>query len=216
MSTIQFSVHRNPQPDAEGNDTYHVRQETFGTVNKQQLMAHIAHHGMLRPEVLEMAMAVLEREIVEQLLFGHRLHWNGLGTFFLRLGLREDKDADGQPVKPHFTDPSQITGNDVQIEGIGFTPDAEFLSLLDDQDYHFENYMGRGSVGHSTVYNREEMEANVNTLLDQDGFVTRRMLMLHFGLTDHMARKWLTDLSTGDDALLKAEKTGTTIVFRRR
>ena len=93
MSTIQFSVHRNPHPDAEGNDTYHVRQETFGTVNKQQLMTHIAHHGLLRPELLEMAMTVLEREIVEHLLFGRRLHWNGLGTFFLRLGLREGKDA---------------------------------------------------------------------------------------------------------------------------
>ena len=216
MSTIQFSVHRNPQPDAEGNDTYHVRQETFGTVNKQQLMAHIAHHGLLRPELLEMAMTVLEREIVEQLVFGHRMHWNGLGTFFLRLGLREREDADGNPVKPHFTDPSQITGNDVQIEGIGFTPDAEFLSLLDEQGYSFENYMGRGMVGHSATYSRDEMERNVEALLRQHGFVTRHILMQYLGITDYMARKWLKSLSTGEDALLRAEKTGSTIVYRHR
>lgn len=216
MSTIQFSVHRNPGKDAEGNDTYHVRQETFGTVNKQQLMAHIAHHGLLRPELLEMAMTVLEREIVEHLLLGHRLHWNGLGTFFLRLGLRDREDSDGLPVKPHFTDPSQITGNDVQIEGIGFTPDAEFLSLLDEQGYHFENYMGRGTVGHTATYSREEIEANVETLLAKHGFLTRRMLMQHLRLTDYMARKWLDALSIGDDALLLAEKTGSTIIFRRR
>lgn len=216
MSTIQFSVHRNPQPDGEGNATYHVRQETFGTVNKQQLMAHIAHHSLLRPELLEMAMTVLEREIVEHLLSGHRLHWNGLGTFFLRLGLRQGEDGDGQPVKAHFTDPSEITGNDVQIEGIGFTPDADFLSLLDEHGHSFENYTGRGIVGHSATYSRREMTANVEALLTQYGFVTRRLLMQYLGLTDYRARKWLADLSTGDDAPLRAERTGTTIVYRRR
>ena len=28
-NTIKFSVHRNPLKDAEGRDTYQVRQETF-------------------------------------------------------------------------------------------------------------------------------------------------------------------------------------------
>ena len=112
-NTIRFSVHRNPQKDEQGRDTYQVRQMTWGTVSKAQLLAHMKRYNVARPELLEMALTVLTNEIVEQLGENRRLHLDGLGTFYLKLGFRERTDEQGNRYKPVFTDPSRITGNDV-------------------------------------------------------------------------------------------------------
>lgn len=61
--TIKFSVHRNPMKDADGKDTFQVRHETNYTAMKADFMEHIKQHHSMRPEVMDMALAVLEDEI---------------------------------------------------------------------------------------------------------------------------------------------------------
>ena len=214
MSTINFSVHRNPQKDAQGNDTYQVRHETYTTVTTEQLLDHLKHHNIIRPEHLISALTVLADEIIEQLTMNRRLHLGGLGTFFLKLGFREREDENGQPVKPHFTDPRDITGNDVDIRTIGFMPDNEFLSRLREHGYHFENYTGRGQVGHSEDITAKEMEDSLRLFLQTHDYVTRRQIMQGLHLTKYMACKWLKTLTTGDKPLLYGEYVGNTIVYR--
>ena len=215
-NTIKFSVHRNPQKDAEGNDTYQVRQVTWGTMNKAQLLAHMKRYNTARPELVEMALTVLEGEIVEQLCGNRRLHLDGLGTFYLKLGFRRREDEEGNELKPHFTDPMKITGNDVCVEGVGFQPDKAFLDLVFSQHYSFENAQARGEVGHSAVYSDEEFIGLLNAYLDRNDYVTHRRLVSDFGLTKYMATKWLSRLTTAPLLLLRGEKVGTSIVYRRR
>lgn len=212
--TIRFSVHRNPQKDAEGNDTYQVRHETTYTAHKADLMEHVKMHQTLRPEILEMALAVLEDEITEHLLDNKRLHLEGLGTFFLRIGLKPQLDDEGNPLRPHITNPADITGHDVCIESIGFTPEKSFLRQLT-KGIGFENINARGTVGHSANYTDEQFLARLNAYLDEHEYITCSQMMHHFGITEYMARKRIAALTDVPNPLLVGEKVGRTIIFRR-
>ncbi|MBR5728736.1 MAG: hypothetical protein IKX61_00810 [Prevotella sp.] len=214
--TIKFSVHRNPLKDADGNDTYQVRHETTFTVGKQFIKDHLERHHIMNAEVLESALSVLQREIVEQLTDNHRVHLEGLGTFYLKLGFRKRVDEFGQEVKPHFTDPSKITGNDIAIDTIGFTPDKEFLKKLKVHGYHFVNATGRGNVGHSATYTEEEMIAKLDLYFQSHDYITCSIMQGYFGLTKYMARKWLDQLSTQISPYLVGQKIGQTVTYRRR
>lgn len=214
--TIKFSVHRNPLKDADGNDTYQVRHETTCTVGKKFIKDHLERYHIMNAEVLESALSVLQREIVEQLTDNRRVRLEGLGTFFLKLGFRKRADESGQEVKPHFTDPSMITGNDIVIDTIGFTPDMEFLKRLKAHGYHFENATGRGNVGHSATYTEKEMIAKLDKYFENHDYITCRVMQGLFGLTKYMARKWLEQLSTQISPYLVGCKIGQTITYRRR
>ena len=63
MTTIRFSVHRNPRKDADGNDTYQVRHECTHTINTAALEEHLKFHGIVRREVMETALTVLKDEM---------------------------------------------------------------------------------------------------------------------------------------------------------
>ena len=214
--TIKFSVHRNPLKDAEGNDTYQVRHETTFTVGKQFIKDHLERFHIIYPEALESALSVLQREIVEQLTDNRRVHLEGLGTFYLKLCFRKRIDEFGQEVKPHFTDPSKITGNDIAIDTIGFTPDKEFVQKLKTHGYHFVNATGRGNVGHSAIYTKEEMIAKLDNYFETHDYITCGIMQGSFGLTKYMARKWLEELSTNPSLYLIGRKIGQTVTYRRR
>lgn len=216
MTTIRFSVHRNPRKDADGNDTYQVRHECTHTINTAALEEHLKFHGIVRREVMETALTVLKDEIIEQLLDNRRLHLDGIGTFYLKIGFRERVDDEGLPVKVNFTDPKDITGNDVCVEGVGFTPDADFMRDLYDHPARFENVTGRGRVGHSVTYTREQIVAGLEAYLDEHDFITRREMMKHFGLTEYMACQWLDNILSMPETILKAERIGKMFVYKRR
>lgn len=212
--TIKFSVHRDPQNDKDAQPTYHVRQNNYYTADKHDLLESVRLHGAMRPEHLEMALSVLEKEIADFLLSNRRLHIEGLGTFFLKLGFRPQTDEDGQPAKAHFTDPAAITGHDVQIDSIGFQPDKSFLQQLnDDIGVGFENIMGRGHVGHSAHYTDEQFLQRLDSYLQEHRYLTRHRLIHDFGLSDYMARKWLQRLTTQPQPRLRMERMGTTQTY---
>jgi hypothetical protein len=212
---IKCSVHRNPLKDADGNDTYQVRHETSATVGKEYLLKQL-EHNLIRPEIMDSALSLLQRLIVEQLTDNHRLHIEGLGTFYLKLGFRKRYDEQGEELKIHFTDPTKITGNDVTIENVGFTPDKEFLKQFNAHGYHFVNATGRGNVGHSAQYTEEEMKARLDEWFKTHDVITRGNLQGYFGLTKYMAQKWLDRFCSQPNACLVGRKIGQTVVYRRR
>lgn len=215
MATIKFSVHRNPKTDPTAADTFHVRPDSYYTADKDEIVDHLQRHHHLSHVYTEPILDELPQVIVEHLLNNKAVHINGLGTFSLRLGFRprNDETADAKPV---YTDPKQITGNDLQIDGISFRPDKEFLSLLTTQPVHFENATGRGHVGHTAQYTEEQVRTRLRNHLADHPFITRRQLMELLHLTDHTARRWLERLTSAPEALLKGEKIGTTFVYRLR
>ena len=85
-----------------------------------------------------------------------------------------------------------------------------------DHPAHFENVTGRGHVGHSRDYTREQIIDKVNAYLDTHDHITRRDMMHEFGLTEYKACQWLDMLTEMPQALLITEKIGKTYVYKRR
>ena len=214
MATVRFSVHRNPKKDEAEKDTYQVRQECVYTVNTRQLEDHLKLHAIVRREVMETALTVLKDEIIEHVLDNKRLHLDGIGTFYLKIGFRDRTDENGEPMEVTFDDPADITGNDVCVKGIGFTPDADFLRALSDRPAHFENVTGRGRVGHSVDYTREEVEARLREYLSANDHITCRDMQKELGLTEYMSRKWLSSLTALPSPFLKESKVGQVYLYR--
>ena len=214
-NTIKFSVFANPQKDEEGRTTYQVRQDTHGVVNTRELVEHLRRHQMLPPYPLDGVLDLLKREIVEHLFFNHRLHLDGFGTFFLNIGLKPVEDEEGNLHKRIITDPAQITGNDLEVTGIGFTPDKEFQLMATRTPAYFKHSTKRGTVGHSTQYTQQEMTKGLLEWVDQHDFITRRTLQMFWHLTFYSSRNWLKKLSEGNNPPLVACKEGNTMVYRR-
>lgn len=129
-NTIKFGVYSNPSKDADGKESYHVRHETNGTLNDQYIANHMALYNEPEASHIKGVVKALKRNIVEILTDNRNVHIEGLGNFYLKLGFRKRTDENGQEVRPHFTDPAKITGNDIVVEGIHFTADEEFLKEL--------------------------------------------------------------------------------------
>ena len=213
---IRFGVFSNPSKDADGNESYHVRHETHGVANLKKIVYDLErrHH----PEAPHFAAVVgeLKNQIIDNLTDNYNVHIEGLGNFYLKLGFQKQTNLIGEEVKPHFTDPTKITGNDVVVESIGFIPDEEFLSELRNGDYHFENGTGKGNVGHSTQYNREQIIKGLDEYFENHVHITRQIMEGRFSLTKYMAQKWLDELSEMPSAYLRAEKIGTVFVYYKR
>lgn len=216
MGNIKFSVHRNPLKDADGNDTYQVRHETIQTVGKEYLINHLRRYDAMHADALEMGIHTLQRLIVEQLTSNNRVHIEGFGSFYLKLGFRKHADETGGKVKPHFTDPAMITGNDVVIENVGFTPDKEFLKMFKPDGQHYINATGRGRVGHSAEYTEEQIKAQLDNYFETHEYITCSIFQGYFGLTKYKAQKWLSLLTTQPEAYLIGRKIGQTVTYRRR
>ena len=211
---IFFSVHRNPLPDREGNTTYQVRNENFRTMDTRELLEHLQYHGLARRELMEMALIVLQKEIVEQVTDNKRLHLNGIGTFFLKLGLRKHLDEEGNEYLPVYTDPNDITGNDVAIETINFTPDSELLSKLDTSGYFFENINPQGSVGKSRPVDIDHVKTTLRAYLDKHDFINTNDFCHLFGLTKYMGLKVLDQLLNESEPMIVREKVFRGYIYR--
>ena len=214
--TIKFGVHRNPKKDAEGRETYHVRHETDFALNQKYIINQVKSYNAAEASHINSVICVLREQIVEILTDNHNVHIEGLGNFYLKLGFRERTDENGQTIKPLFTDPSKITGNDVVVESIGFTPDEEFLKQLQKQEYHYVNATGRGMVGHSADVTKEQIIARLDQFFETHDHLLSRDMKALFGLTPYMANKWLEELCTQAPPYLRVEKISHVMFYYRR
>lgn len=209
---IRFSVHRNPKNDPKAQDTYHVRHEVDWTINRQGIINHLEKHHHLSSVMTAPVLSELPDVIVEYLLQNTNVHIEGLGTFYLKLGFRPHVDAP-KDEKPTFSDPNKITGNEVEIEGLGFKPDKDFQKLLFERGHYFVNVNSKGQVGRSTTYTEEEMQKMIVDYFENHVFLTRRIMMARFLLTSYMAQKWLNYFCEKPSPLLRGRRTGSTFIY---
>ena len=212
---INYSVFANPQKDEEGRTTYQVRQDIYGVENTEGVKKYLKEHQVLPPYLLDALIDLVKQQVVYQLFLNHRLHLTGFGTFFLNIGLKPVKDENGKLHKRVITDPAQITGNDVEVTGIGFIPDKEFQEMVTEAPLSFIHSNKRGVVGHTAQYTRKEIIDGLLEWIDGHNFITRRVFQMFWQLTYYSSRTWLKQLSEGDNPPLMACREGTTIVYRR-
>ena len=213
--TIRFSVHENPLKDNEGNTTYQVRHENWQTLDTKALVDHLKNHNNMLTKMVEPVLDLMSEEIVENITDNYRLHLNGIGTFFLKIGFRERTDDEGNEKRPQFTDPAQITGDAVEVQGIGFTPDHELLNRLASVGYYFQNVQKKGSVGKSNRYELDDIKQQLDAYLNEHGYITRTEFARMFGLTTYMAKAYLKNLLEDPDCHIIDTKESRIHIYKR-
>ena len=211
---IKYGILPNPQPDAEGNITYQVRHMPDGTMNEKDFLAHLKYYNICNTTTMLSSLIVLKNEILEQLRENRRFRIDGLGTFQMKVGLKMKYDEEGNPLKPHFTDPNQITANDVEVQGVSFTPDPSFVKALKDKTSTTNKY-GRGVAGRNNPYTRNEIITFLDNYLKEHHSMTRRQMELALNITPYRAQKWLDEITAEPYSKYYSKKQGNTYVFYR-
>ena len=195
---INYGIFPNPQPDAEGNTTYQVRHMPNGTMSEKEFLAHLKYHNTFNTVAMQSSLIVLKDEIIEQLRDNKRFRIDGIGTFQMRVGLKTNYDEEGNPIKPHFTDPNKITANDVEVQGVSFTPDPSFVK-----------------AGRNKPYTREQIVGFLDTYLKDNHSITRKQMQFALNITEYRAQKWLDELTAEEFSKYYCKKQGTTYVYYR-
>lgn len=211
---IKYGIFPNPQPDAEGNTTYQVRHTPEGTMDEKAFLAHLKYHNTYNATTMQSSLSVLKDEIIEQLRENKRFRIDGVGTFQMKVGLKMQYDEEGNPIKPHYTDPNKITANDVEVQGVSFTPDPSFVKALKDRISTTNKY-GRGAAGKNKPYTREEIINFLDSYLKEHHSMTRRQMERALNITPYRAEKWLNDITSEPYSKYYSKKQGNTYVYYR-
>lgn len=211
---INYGVFPNPLPDAEGKTTYQVRHMPNGTMNEKEFLAHLKYHNTYNTIMMQSSLSVLRDEIIEQLRENKRFRIDGVGTFQMKVGLITKHDEEGNPIKPHFTDPNKITANDVEVQGVSFTPDPSFVKALKAKTSTHNKY-GRGVAGRNTPYTREQIVEFLDNYLKENHSITRKQMQYALNITKYQAQKWLDELTAEGFSKYYGKKQGNTYVYYR-
>lgn len=211
---IKYGIYPNPLPDEQGNTTYQVRHKPEATMDEKAFLDHLKMHNTYNTTMMQSSLIILKDEIIEQLRNNRRFRIDGLGTFQMKVGLKMQYDEEGNPVKPHFTDPDKITARDVEVQGVSFTPDPSFVSQLKDTT-STQNINGRGVAGPNRPYTREEIIGFLDKYLRENHFITRRQMEQKLGITAYRAQRWLDELTAEPYSHYYAKKQGNTWVYYR-
>lgn len=210
-TAIHFSVHPTPMKPGDTVQTYHVRHEQKYVIHSRELREHIAGYTLISEGLFEMFIDTLKRELAEQLLMGKGVHLDGIGRFSLQLGTRKTKDEQGRWRTKTYTDPKQLTGHEVVVDGITFVPDKEMLMRLDSDSRHFVRDKGE----YEQEVPRGELLKTLADYCAKHGSFTRRAVQYLFGLSRYKADRLLTDLVNEEYPKYYRQKAGTSWVYRK-
>lgn len=210
---IKYGIHRNPLPNEEGNFTYQVRLEPSGTFKLEDFICKLKTTDKLLAKQADSVIQLLKQEVTNQLQDNMRFRLNGIGTFQLKVGFKHQKGGRGRIGKTHFTDPSAITADDVEVTGVSFIPDPSFIRLLK-QDMTVESVMEAGAVGHSAIHSEQEVIDFLYQYIKTNGYITRQTFTTEMGLTKYMGQKWLDDLAEDPQSPICKEKEGRTFCYK--
>ena len=172
------------------------------------------HEQLFYPRAVTQFVGMIEaliQEIPQQLLLNKSVHIRGMGTFYLKIGVRRKKDASGHWYVQKFTDPDAITARDLCIEGIGFRADPKWNRTLMKPGVPFE----RAKTRHQTPISISKLLKYLDKMTEEKGFVTVRDVQYDLSTTNYHARKLLEDLCKGSQPKLYREQIGRIYVYKR-
>ena len=211
--TINFSVYSTPESAISGETLYHVRQVNPHMIKREIDLANkIEANTSFKSSDVKGLIAALRDQIAEYLMQGNSVSIKGLGQFYLQLGVRKEKDANGKQHRKKFSNADDINGNDVVVEGIAFKCDKEFRSQI----------LGRVSMRrtenlamHSRQVSRAELLVGLDKYCRKNGHITCSEFQREFGVTRYMADKILTDLVNEPFPKYHREKVAGVYIYKK-
>lgn len=212
INAILYDVFPTPNPDETRDQLYYPRAVTYGQqMNDDELKEYLEKNTRINSSQFVGMIEALVQEIPQQLLQNKSVHIRGMGTFFLKIGVRSRKDANGHEYVQKFTDPDAITARDLCIEGIGFRADPTWSRKVTKSSQPFE----RAKTRHQMPVQKSKLLLYIDQMVKEKGFVTVRDVQYDQNTTNYHARKLLEDLCAGDQPKLYKEMVGHSYIYKR-
>ena len=212
LNAILYDVFPTPNPDEKHPQLYFPRAVTFGEqMNDDELKAYLEKNTRINSSQFVGMIEALIQEIPLQLLSNKSVHIRGMGTFYLKIGVRRRKDAEGHEYVKKFTDPNDVTARDLCVEGIGFRADPTWNRKVTGSKQPFE----RSKTRHQIPVSKSELLLYIDQQIKEHGYVTVRHVERDQNTTKYHARKLLEDLCKGDQPKLYKETVGHSYIYKR-
>jgi nucleoid DNA-binding protein len=208
---LLYSVYETPRRNPDEEPSFHVRPVTYGAqMSDSELKDYLQQNTRVNTSQFTGMIEALREEIPEQLLQNRSVHIEGLGTFYLRMGIRPRKDENGQSYIPSFHSDADITAADVMVEGIGFRADPTWNRRVQKAVCAFER---APYAGHGVSLSQDELQTWLHEYFQDHSRITVRELKLAKDCTSYQARKLLENLCAGPHPMLRRDKVAATFIY---
>lgn len=175
---LKYDIYTLNNAQGIGEKRQYVRLVQHEPLTAKELQEKIETRCSLTKGDVAAVLSELHDICVEEFSLGRRFYIPEIGYFSLSASLDMPKD---NPDK-------KITGMEVSITGINFRPEAKLLEQVQ-RNTHF---VRSKYTSQSTQYTEEKLLAKIKEYLQENRYITTRIMRIHFGLTPYMAQKWLT------------------------
>ena len=186
--TIAYQV--NPRHDLKGeasekNPLMGVSVVASTPVTTKDMAERISHACTLHKADVVAVLNALGHELSKALLDGRTAQIDEIGSFSLKLGLKEPKYLE-----------DRVTSNDVVVKGVSFRPCKELKEALRGAEIV--------SGGHAvrTLLTRDIVERRLRTFFEDNDYIFRSQMEQVCECSKHLALKYLNELV--DEGLLRA------------
>lgn len=174
---LKYDLYNIHNAVGTGENRQYVRLVQHEPMTAKQLEAYIQQRCSLTKADVKAVLSELHDLCVQAFSEGRRFYIPEIGYFSLSAGLEMSED---NPDK-------KVTGKEVRITGINFRPEASILKEVK-QSVHF---VRSKYTNQSTQYTEEKLLAKIKEYLQENRYITYRMMRICFGLTQYTAQKWL-------------------------
>ncbi len=151
-----------------GKRRVYPKLNTYETVSTEKLIKKMVfHNGALSPSVIEAVIADVGDMIVKLLSAGHKVKLDGLGTFSLALGFKDDESVE------ITKDSERIKKRKVGVKSVNFKPSPDLIkSLKMTADKELKREMPYAKVIKKDLYDKQERIDRALSVIENNGFIS--------------------------------------------
>ena len=195
---LKYDIYTLNNAQGTGEKRQYVRIMQHEPMTEQQLKEKIQNRCSLTKGDVASVLAELHDLLVEEFSMGRRFYIPEIGYFSMSASIE----------MPEENPDKKVTGKEVRITGINFRPEEKLMKeVLRNVHFVRSRYSNQ-----STKYSEEKMLEKIKEYLQENRYITTRIMRILFGLTPYMAQKWLTHFCE-KDILVKDGTPHATIYF---
>lgn len=174
---IKYEIHTIENSQGSGKCRQYAQLRSRQAMTTDELGDEVQQACSITRSDLKAVMTELSAVAIRELSQGNRFYIPEIGYLSLSVGI----------VKPTGKANKLITGKEICLRGINFKPEKKLLLNVQRR----VSFVKSAYTTLSAKYTAETLWPRVEAYLGAHRFLTRRTMAEEFGLSYHMARKWL-------------------------
>ena len=208
---IGYIEHRSPRKDENGKYIIHpqfVQKEMYDA----EKMAHDSQgRCMTNGAQFVSVMDTIETLTLQALSRGDAVRIGDICTIRPKLRVRHHKDENGEEYKKTYHEGELIPANEVEVCGFDIQPTKEFMDEFD--RHHYGECSRQMWSLKMPASSQDKEESYVLKVCEEQGYITVKDFVSHFGVTKYHARKVLEGYCEMPAGWLRAIKEGPMVLY---